>query len=55
MKITGYTYYIEWSEKDDFYVAYSPDFPSLKVHGIGVEEALKEIKIVIKEATGEYI
>jgi len=47
--IEKYTYRIEWSEEDKTHVARCLEFPSLAAHGETAEQALYEIKKVIKE------
>ncbi len=44
-----YTYRIEWSEEDNTHIARCLEFPSLAAHGDTIEEALKEIELVVKE------
>lgn len=48
--VDKYTYRIEWSEEDEVFVARCLEFPGLAAHGDTNEEALKEIKIVVKES-----
>lgn len=48
--IDKYTYRIEWSEEDETHLAYCLEFPSLMAHGKRSEDALKEIKTVVKES-----
>ncbi len=47
--IEKYTYRIEWSEEDKTHVARCLEFHSLAAHGETAEQALYEIKKVIKE------
>jgi len=47
--VDKYTYHVEWSEEDKTHIAYCLEFPSLKVHGDTVIEALNEIEKVVKE------
>jgi len=48
--VDNYTYQIEWSEKDEVFIARCLEFPGLSAHGDSSENALKEIKIVVKES-----
>jgi predicted RNase H-like HicB family nuclease len=48
--VDKYSYALEWSEEDEAYVARCREFPSLSAHGDDPEEALKEIKYVVKES-----
>lgn len=45
-----YTYRIEWSEEDGIHVARCLEFPSLTAHGQTADEALREIRVVVKES-----
>lgn len=48
--VNKYTYRIEWSEEDQVFIASCLEFPGLAAHGDTTENALKEIKLVIKES-----
>lgn len=48
--IDKYTYRIEWSDEDQTHIAYCLEFPSLMAHGKKSEDALREIKVVVKES-----
>lgn len=43
-----YLYSVAWSEEDEAFVARVAEFPSLAAHGDTQEEALGEIKKVVK-------
>jgi len=45
-----YTYRIEWSEEDQVFIARCLEFPGLAAHGDSPENALREIKVVVKES-----
>jgi predicted RNase H-like HicB family nuclease len=45
-----YTYRIEWSEEDQVFIARCLEFPGLAAHGNTTEDALKEIRVVVKES-----
>lgn len=47
-KAEHYLYSVGWSEKDETFVARVAEFPSLAAHGDTQEEALREIKDVIR-------
>jgi len=47
--VDKYTYRIAWSEEDNSHIARCLEFPSLSAHGDTAEEALHEIKFVVKE------
>jgi predicted HicB family RNase H-like nuclease len=47
--IDKYTYRVEWSDEDDTHIARCFEFPTLIAHGPNPEEALKQIKKVVKE------
>jgi predicted HicB family RNase H-like nuclease len=47
--IDKYTYRIEWSEEDQVYIARCLEFSGLAAHGSSYENALKELKTVVKE------
>jgi predicted RNase H-like HicB family nuclease len=47
--IHKYTYRIEWSEEDGCHLARCLEFPSLSAHGDTEEDALREIKLVVRE------
>jgi predicted RNase H-like HicB family nuclease len=47
--IRKYTYRIEWSEEDGCHVARCLEFSSLAAHGDTEEDALREIKLVVRE------
>ncbi len=47
--IDKYTYRVEWSEEDSTHISRCLEFPSLYAHGKTVEDALKEIRVVVKE------
>ena len=44
-----YTYRVEWSEEDQVHLGSCLEFFSLKAHGKTPEEALKQIRKVVKE------
>lgn len=48
MKFEQYLYSVGWSEKDDAFIARVAEFPSLAAHGDTQEDALREIKDVVK-------
>jgi predicted HicB family RNase H-like nuclease len=48
--VDKYSYALEWSEEDEAYIARCREFPSLSAHGDNPEEALKEIRYVVKES-----
>jgi len=48
--IDKYTYRIEWSEEDEAYIARCLEFPSLATHGESQDQALDELKTVVKES-----
>jgi len=47
-KIEQYLYSVGWSEEDKTFVARAAEFPSLAAHGDTQEEALREIKDVVR-------
>lgn len=50
MDIDLYTYRIEWSDDDKVHIARCLEFPSLLAHGDSSEQALKEIKEIVRES-----
>jgi predicted HicB family RNase H-like nuclease len=48
--VDKYTYRIEWSEEDQVFISRCLEFPGLAAHGDSTENALKEIKVVVKES-----
>ena len=48
-KVDKYTYRVEWSEEDGCHVARCLEFPSLAAHGDKVEDAIREIEMVVNE------
>lgn len=48
MNFEQYLYSVGWSEEDDAYIARVAEFPSLAAHGDTQEDALREIKDVVK-------
>jgi len=44
-----YTYRVEWSEEDGVHIASVLEFPSLKAHGKTPEQALQQIRKVVRE------
>ncbi|MBA3692886.1 MAG: toxin-antitoxin system HicB family antitoxin [Acidobacteria bacterium] len=60
-KVEQYLYSVGWSEEDEAFVARAAEFPSLAAHGDTLENALREIKTVVKfvlqdlEETGEFV
>lgn len=48
--VDKYTYRIKWSEEDQVFIARSLEFPGLAAHGNTTEDALKEIRIVVRES-----
>ena len=44
-----YTYRVEWSEEDQAHIGSCLELPSLKAHGKTPEQALKQIRRVVKE------
>lgn len=48
--INKYTYRIEWSEEDGAYICRCLEFPSLVAHGDTQDQALNELKSVVKES-----
>ena len=49
-----YTYTVAWSKEDICYVARVAEFQSLAAHGDTEEEALAEIKSVVKDVVEAY-
>ncbi len=47
--INKYTYQVQWSEEDQVYIGRCIEFPGLAAHGDSSEDALKEIKVVVRE------
>ncbi len=60
-KVEQYLYSVGWSQEDEAFVARAAEFPSLATHGDTLENALREIKTVVKfvlqdlEETGEFV
>ncbi|MBA4122711.1 MAG: toxin-antitoxin system HicB family antitoxin [Acidobacteria bacterium] len=60
-KVEQYLYSVGWSQEDEAFVARAAEFPSLAAHGDTLENALREIKTVVKfvlqdlEETGEFV
>lgn len=48
MKFEQYLYSVGWSEEDDVFIARVAEFPSLATHGDTQDEALGEIKKLVK-------
>lgn len=48
MKFEQYLYSVGWSEEDKSFIARVAEFPSLAAHGNTQEEALREIKDVVR-------
>jgi predicted HicB family RNase H-like nuclease len=48
--VDKYTYRIEWSEEDRVFIARCLEFPGLAAHGNTTEDALKEIRVVVRES-----
>ena len=48
-----YTYTVTWSKEDACYVAEVAEFQFLAAHGNTAEEALAEIKSVVKDVVAE--
>ena len=48
MNFEQYLYSVGWSEEDEAFIARVAEFPSLAAHGDTQEEALSEIKDVVK-------
>jgi predicted HicB family RNase H-like nuclease len=48
--VDKYTYRIEWSEEDQVFIARCLEFPGLAAHGNTTEDALKEIRVVVRES-----
>jgi predicted HicB family RNase H-like nuclease len=48
--VDKYTYRIEWSEEDQVFIARCLEFTGLAAHGDTTEDALKEIRVVVKES-----
>lgn len=46
--IEQYLYSVGWSEEDEAFIARVAEFPSLAAHGDTQEDALREIKNVVK-------
>ncbi len=47
--IDKYTYRVEWSQEDGVYISRCLEFPSLCAHGISLESALGQIRIVVSQ------
>lgn len=47
--LNKYTYRVEWSEEDKAHIGSCLELPSLKAHGKIPEQALKQIRKVVKE------
>ncbi len=48
MKFEQYLYSVGWSEEDDSFIARVAEFPSLAAHGDTQDDALREIKEVVR-------
>ena len=48
MNFEQYLYSVGWSEEDEAFIARVAEFPSLAAHGDTQEDALREIKDVVK-------
>jgi predicted RNase H-like HicB family nuclease len=44
----NYNFFVKWSKKDAVYIARVKEFPSLACHGDSHDEALNEIKCLVK-------
>ena len=48
--VDKYSYRVRWSEEDEGYISTCLEFPSLSTFGDSYEEALQEIRFVVKES-----
>ena len=49
LEMDKYTYRVTWSEEDDEFVGLCAEFPSLSWLALNPDEALKGIRLVVKE------
>jgi predicted RNase H-like HicB family nuclease len=49
-----YSYYVQWSEEDQAYIAKSPEFPFMAADGETPQEAIQELQIALQGAIEVY-
>ncbi len=52
--LNNYSFNISWSEDDTAYIAICPEFPRLSAFGDTPEQALAEMKVVLRLAIESY-